>query len=254
LKHPSILPKIVVVAIFLAACSTGSTDPTPTPLPSPTAVSPVAEDAVTVGALVDQVESAWPSVQSMRTTFWSTNGEVGATPMTDGTVTVEEAVLPASRRVRILINGEPADEQVAVDGRVYMKGALVPQVIAPMVDTETWVEVDPGAANGDTPIARQMSYLLSPVVPPFTDLTAATAELPAGPADDVSIGGRTCRVYTFGDAGGISYELSIDENDLPCRLVQRAGGHANVTLYEFNAPDLAISAPEVATPSADPGR
>jgi hypothetical protein len=67
------------------------------------------------------------------------------------------------------------------------------------------------------------------------------------------VDGRTCQRYTFGDATGVSgigYELLLDEHDLPCRLVQSAGGYVNVTTYVFNIPNLVLTPPSIATPVA----
>lgn len=237
-------------ALLLAACSSGDADPTPTPAPTATPVPTLPAGALTVGELLARVETVWPSVQSMRTTFWTTAADAGATPPATGMVTIEEVILPNARRVVVLSDGGPTNEQLAIDGRVYMRGAVVPAVIAPLVDAETWVEVDPAATGSDSPIAMQVGYLLSPIESPFADISPETAAQEAIPGPEVTIDGRTCQVFSFGDPAGVIHELAIDTDGLPCRLVQRAGGVANVTLYEFSVPDLVIVAPEVATPAA----
>ncbi|MBA3275802.1 MAG: hypothetical protein H0T72_08410 [Chloroflexia bacterium] len=251
MKRTSTLAILTLLSILLASCSISTDDPFPTPAPTVTAVPTLLADALSVGKLLARVETAWPSVQSMRTTFWSTEAADGGTPPATGMVTVEEVVLPASRRVVVLSDGMPTDEQIAVDGRIYMKGALVPAAIAPLVNAETWVEVDPAAASTDSPVAMQVSYLLSAIVSPFSSISPETAGQEAIAIGEVIIGDRTCQGYTFGDAGGILYELTLDERNLPCRLVQKAGASANVTVYDFNIAGLAIAAPDVATPPAD---
>ncbi len=251
LKRTSSLAIFTLISLLLTSCSISTDDPSPTPAPTATAIPALSPDALSVGELLARVETAWPSVRSMRTTFWSTQAVAGGTPPATGMVTVEEAVLPASRRVVVLSDGAPTDEQIAVHGRIYMKGALVPAAIAPLVDAETWVEVDPAAASTDSPVAMQVGYLLSPIVSPFASISPETAGQEAIGIGEAIVGDRSCQAFTFGEANGISYELALDEASLPCRLVQRAGDSANVTVYEFNIPGLTIAAPAIATPAAD---
>ncbi len=244
----------LAVALLVASCTSGGTDPATAPVPTATVVSTLPAGALTVGEILARVESAWPLVDSMRTTFWATEESPGGTPAPTGMVTVEEVRLPADRRVVISTDGRVTDEQIAVGGRIYMKGALVQVAIAPLIDTETWVEVDPAAANAGSPVSLHISYLLSPIVSPFSAISGTTSGLHATPGEAVTIAGQTCDVFTFGDPDGISYELALDIADLPCRFVQSAGGVSNVTIYEFNDPALNIVAPElpgVATPIGD---
>lgn len=251
LKRLYSVPIMVLIALLLGSCSNDDTGPTPTPIPTATAIPTLPPSALTVGAILARVEAAWPSVQSMRSTFWSAEGLVAGTPPPTGMVTVEEVRLPTDRRLVSNSGGMVTDEQIVVDGRIYMKGALVPAAIAPMVDSETWVEVDPAAASTNAPVSMQISYLLSPIVSPFADISAETAALRAAPDGNITIKGRSCQTFTFGDPGGVSHELSLDAANLPCRFVQSAGGHANVTIYDFNDPDLVIFAPSLSTPVAD---
>jgi hypothetical protein len=241
---------VVLCCLLLAACGGNeATSPDPTPTVSSTIPPTLPPGAITVGDLLDRMDAAWGDVRSMRTTFWSApDGEI-ASPAANGAVTIEEIVLPANRRVVQLVDGAVVDEQIAVDGRVFMKGSLVPVAIAPMMDAKTWVEIDPAAAASSAPIAQQIAYLMSPVTSPMGVVSPETRNLQAVPAGEVTVGGRVCAVYTFA-SGGISYELAIDDNDLPCRLVMSASGAVNVTLYEFNVPGLVLSAPELATPPA----
>jgi len=185
----------------------------------------------------------------MRTIFWSAPEGQVSSPAAGGSVTIEEIVLPSNRHVVQMFGGAVVDEQLVVDGRVYIKGALVPAAIAPMMDVNTWVEIDPAAATSNSPIAQQVAYLTSPVTSPLGAVSPETGNQQAVPAGEVTIGGRMCTVYTFG-SGGIGYELAIDGSDLPCRLVMSASGTANVTLYEFNVPGLVLTAPDLATPPA----
>ncbi|MDQ3443485.1 MAG: hypothetical protein M3490_07745 [Chloroflexota bacterium] len=240
-----------LIVLLLASCSSDGTGSTPQTVPPATVISTLPDSALTVGEVLARLEAAWPSVQSMRTTFWSAEGPAGATPPVIGMVTVEEVRLPADRRLVISQHGMITDEQVVVDGQIYMKGTLVPAAIAPMVDTETWVEVDPAASGTGSPVSMQISYLLSPIVSPFADTFPETAGLEITPGDNLTVTGRSCETFAFGDPEGVSYELSLDAADLPCRFVQSASGHANVTLYDFNDPGLSIAAPTLSTPAAD---
>jgi hypothetical protein len=250
LKRYQAIP-ILLLLVVVTGC--GGSDPAPTPIPTATTVPTLPPGTLSVADLIDRTDAAFAGITSMQSTFWSTEAASAGTPPATGLVTVEQVVLPANRHVTQLTNGQVTDEQLVVDGRVYMKGALVPAAIAPMVDTATWIEVDPAAAVSDSPIAMQVAYLLSPTVSPFAGVSDETRALAAIPAGEVTIDGRTCQRYTFGDAtgdSGIGYELLLDEDDLPCRLVQSAGGYVNVTTYAFNVPGLVLVAPSIATPAA----
>ncbi|MEJ7901193.1 MAG: hypothetical protein WKF63_05060 [Thermomicrobiales bacterium] len=252
MKRLHSVPIMVLITLLLASCGNDDGGPTLQTETPATMIPTVPAGALTVGEILTGVEAAWPSVQSMTSTFWSAEGPASETPPTTGTVTVEDVILPADRRVKVLTDGEATDEQVMVRGRVYMKGALVPAAIAPMVDNETWVEVDPAAADANSPISMQLGYLLSPIQSPFNDISVETAALEAVPSGEITVDGRRCNLFTFGDPAGISYELALDAEQLPCRLVQTAAGQSNVTVYDFNDPELTITAPTLpdqATPA-----
>lgn len=254
MKRKASFAIFLLITLLLASCGNDRTDPPPTAVSTATAIPTLPHGTVTVGEIMAKVESTWPSVVSMRTTFWSAGATAGGTPPPTGMVTVEEVLIPADRRVVVRNDGMVTDEQIVVDGRIYTKGALVPAAIAPMIDSETWVEVDPAAVGTGSPVSMRIGYLLSPIVSPFADVSNETAGLLATPAGNIITKGRSCEVFTFGDPDGISYELALDAANLPCQFVQSAGGQANVTLYEFNDPDLLIVAPNlpgVATPVVD---
>lgn len=255
-NRPIHLLIVAFVLLVATGCSTETADqgPAPTSTPAPTAVPTLTPGATSVGDLIERVDQVWPTVTSMRTTFWATMGSPQSTPPALGAVTVETVIVPASRHVTQLQDGAIVDEQIALNGRVYMKGSIVVAAIAPMVGTEAWVEVDPAAATSDNPLSMQVNYLLEPVHHPFGLISPETLASEAIPLDPITIGDRTCQNYTFGDqsGNGIRYELSIDEANLPCQLLQFGGDYVNVTLYEFNVPGLSISAPDVATPEPAP--
>jgi hypothetical protein len=238
---------LVVLCTLLSACGGQTESPDPPSTVAPTVAPTLPPGAKTVGDLLNRMDAAWGGVHSMRTTFWSTIEGQLASPAANAAVTIEEIVLPANRHVLQMAGGVVVDEQLVVDGRIYMKGALVPAAIAPMMDATTWVEIDPAAATSNAPIAQQVAYLTSPVTSPMGAVSPETRNLHAVPTGDVTIDGRRCRVYAF-ESGGISYELAIDDGDLPCRLVMAASGAVNVTLYEFNVPGLVLTAPDLAIP------
>lgn len=255
-KHPLFhLVSLAIVLIIATGCSTdsGSSEPTAIPEPTATVAPTLSPNAMTVGDLVARVEAAWPTVTSMRTTFWVATGTTGGTPPTTGAVSIETVIPPSSRHVVQMQDGAIVDEQISLDGRVYMKGSLVVAAIAPMVGTDTWILVDPTTATADSPVAMQVAYLLSPVTQPFDTITAETLATEAFPLGTVTLGERTCTTYGFGDQSGegIRYELALDDANLPCQLLQIAGGYVNVTTYAFNLPDAVIVAPSIATP--EPG-
>jgi hypothetical protein len=75
---------------------------------------------------------------------------------------------------------------------------------------------------------------------------------PAREAGEVEVGGRVCTVYTFADTTEtgtrVDYELALDDANLPCQLVRRAGGFQDSSVFEVNVPDLQIAAPDAPTP------
>lgn len=250
-NRPASMLATMLAVLLLTACAGSASDPEPTVAPTAAPAPTLRPGAMSVADLQTMIDTAWPAVRSMRTSFWSTEATAGATPPPTGMVTVEDVVLPANRRVALITDGLVTDEQILADGRIYMKGALVPAAIAPQVDTETWVEVDPAAAETGSPVSMQIAYLLSPITPPFGDISDETAALEAVPGGNITINGRSCQVYAFGGAGGIAYELSLDPTGLPCRFVQAAGGATNVTTFEFNDPALTIAPPNLATPPSE---
>ncbi len=167
-----------------------------------------------------------------------------------GEVTTESSIAPDRRHVVRSVNGEVVEEQIAVGGRVFMRGQIVVAAIAPMMGPDAWIEVDPRTADSTAVIAAQVDWLLSPVQSPFATVSDETRALEAFPGETVEIDGRSCQTWTFGDPNGIQQELALDDNNLPCRLIQRAGDFSNVTIYSFNAAGLSINVPNIATPEA----
>ena len=250
MNRSRLIALLVCLTVILAGCSSSSDPVEPTVAPTATAPPTVSPGGTSVGQLLDQVNVAWASTQSWRTTFWTTGDSEIVSPPAAGDVTVESSIAPDRRHVVRSVNGEVVEEQIAVGGRVFMRGQIVVAAIAPMMGPDAWVEVDPRAADSTAAIAAQVDWLLSPIQSPFATVSAETRSLEAFPGETVEVGGRTCQTWTFGDQNGIQQELALDENNLPCRLIQRAGDFSNVTMYEFGPAGLTIVVPEVATPTA----
>lgn len=253
----------LVSVVVLAGCGSGTgkgPDPTveptsgPTNGPAPTLTS----DQISVGSLIDRIDAAWPTVRNSRETTWSgTSSDSIGTPPPDQTVTTEELVLPSSRRVVVTTGGKPSDEQIAINGAVFFKGAFVVGAVAPFAGAATWVQVDPSIVPPDSIVGQRLSYLTGPIVPPYDTVTDDLRARAATPAGQILVGGHACDAFTFVDTTSngskIDYALSLDDRNLPCSLVQSAGGYENITVYEFNTPNLVIAAPKTATPvSATP--
>ena len=244
---------LLALLIVLAACGSGTPEPTPEPTspPAPTA----APGELSVGELVERVEAAWPQVRTLRTTSMAGPTPADApdvTPPSGVETSVEEAIAPDTRRLVRSTDGVVTDEMVWIDGTVYMWGSFVANAVAPEVGPATWVTVDPEVVPPDTPVGLQLAYLTRPMDSPFGRISPEVRALPAAEAGTVQVGGRACTLYTFADTTDtgvrVDYELALDAENLPCQLVQRAGGFQNSSVYEVNVPDLTIVAPDAPTP------
>lgn len=243
--------------LVLASCTPGETTGDAEPGTDEAASNPMstaADGELTVGDLIASVDETWPGVTSMRMT--SMSGAVptdsDTTPIAKGTVAIEEWTAPNSRRIIEQVDGVTINEQVFVDGQVYMWGMFVGTSVAPEVGPTTWVTLDPSIIPPDTPVGYRVSYLARAAGPPFGMVSEQMHERPVTESGTVQVGGRACTLYRFVDTTQlgerIEYELALDENNLPCQLVQRAGGFQNSTVYEINDPDLAIVAPDAPLP------
>jgi len=243
----------LVTLVMLAGCgSSSSKSANPTVEPTAGPVPTLAADQVSVGSLIDRIDAAWPSVRNTREVSWSgsSSGTIG-TPRPDQTVTTEDTVLPSSRRVVVTTGGIPSDDQIAIQGVVFFKGAFVVGAVAPFAGADTWVRVDPSIVPADSIVGQRLAYLTGPIEPPYDTVTDDLRARAASPAGQIMVGGRPCNAFTFVDttANGskIDYALSLDDTNLPCSLVQSAGSYENFTIYEFNNPNIRITAPETAT-------
>jgi hypothetical protein len=113
------------------------------------------------------------------------------------------------------------------------------------------VILDTTVVPADTPVGIQIAFLTREQDDPYGTLTDDLLARPVQEGDTVTVGDRSCTIYTFGDENNtgteIRYELAVDESGLPCQVVQRAGDIQNSTVYEFNL-DITIEAPLEGTP------
>ena len=240
------LATLFLVMMLLVACGTDSKEePTATSAP-PTA----APGQLTVADVIAMAEPAWPNVRSMRTTSQSgqipREGEQAAF-----TGTLQDWTPDGDRHLIEFENGTAVNEQIFVDGTVYMRGRFVSSAVAPELDQNTWVILDTTVVPSDTPVGIQILYLTREQTDPYGELTDDILTRPVQEAGTVTVGSRSCTVYTFGDENDtgteIRYELAVDQIGLPCQVIQRAGDFQNSTVYEFNT-DISIEAPLEGTP------
>lgn len=167
------------------------------------------------------------------------------------TGSVQDWTADGDRHLFEFRDGEVVNEQIAVDGIVYMRGQFVSAAVAPELDTTTWVILDTTVVPTDSPVGIQILYLTREQADPYGELTDDLLARPVQKGGTVTVGNRTCTVYTFGDENNtgteIRYEMAVDETGLPCQVVQRAGDFQNSTVYEFDL-DLTIEAPLEGTP------
>lgn len=260
-QHNAYLIPIVLAAVaILSGCGNGgnAANPSPTSEPTEGPIPTLTADQISVGDLLKRIDTAWPTVTNMREVAWSgsASSTVG-TPPADVLASTEETVLPASRRITTTMGGAPTDDQISVNGAAYFKGSFVVGAVAPFAGADTWVQVDPAIVPADSMVGQRLAYLTRPIAPPYGTVSNDLRARAATPAGTIEAGGRTCSIFTFVDTttngSKIDYALSLDDKNLPCSLVQSAGGFENITIYTFNDPKVVISVPEGATPvSATP--
>lgn len=266
MKLPSLLSirllprvfSVVMVAMLLSGCNSGTAGTSDEPNidksaflnPAPTA----AEGELTVGDLIMRVDAAWSGVESMRITSMSgpvpTEG-TDSSPVPQGSVTTEEWVAPNNRRLVERVSYVVTNEEVYINGKVYMWGMFVATSVAPEVGAGTWVTLDPEVIPPDTPVGYHVAHITRESGTPFGMISNEMRDRPAKEAGTVQVGGRSCTLYSFVDTTQmgerIDYELALDADDLPCQHVMRAGGFQNSTVFEFNNPDIQIIAPDAPT-------
>ena len=242
------LNALIVVILFLTACGSGSNaEPTPAPTEAPPTPAP---GQMTVGNLVGLSDDPWQDVTFMRTTSQS-----GPIPTDDEappfTGSVQDWTPDGDRHLFEFQQGTMVNEQIWVDGTVYMRGQFVSSAVAPELDVDTWVILDPEVVQPNTPVGIQVEYLIREQHGPYGDLSDEFLAQPVNEGGRVTVGDRSCTMYTFGDENDtgteIRYEIAVDDTGLPCQVIQRAGDFQNSTVYVFNL-DEEIEAPLEGTP------
>lgn len=251
---------IALLALVFTACG-GKADPTPTPTSSATERPTPPPDVpgtplpgeVTAGEIADRIRAAWGTVKTIRITRTSTITIPVASPVTSPVASpvaigqnavIDEIVLPDRHRVTIIEGGSVLGEIVAVDGRIYVRGSLVPGM--PAARESGWHVIDLSSGATPTPLSSTFASLLQPPVPPFSQLTEQERGRIARPAGEVTVNGRTCRAFTIPASTmtgeRIEVTVSLDASDRPCSITTRAGSTETVAVYEYNLP-LVIDSP-----------
>lgn len=248
IRHLLPLNMLLIVMVILTACGT-TDDPEPTPVATDVAPTP-AEGQMTVADVVGLSDDAWPEVTFMRTT--SQSGpipEEGESPPFSGSV--QDWTPDGDRHLLEFQEGTMINEQFWVDGSVYMRGQFVSSAVAPELDVNTWVVLDTEVVPTDTPVGIQIRFLTREQHGPYGELSDDILARPVVDAGTVTVGDRTCTVFTFGDENEtgteIRHEIAVDDEGLPCQVIQRAGDFQNSTVYVFDL-DVEIEAPLEGTP------
>lgn len=259
-SHSALIASLLLAVTMLIACGTNGSDPVEAPEPTATTSPPTAApDETSVGELMEQINTAWDDIESFRVT--STSGPVpvasGSTPTAEGQATIEEWSAPNDRRVVELMDGTVINEQLYVDGTIYMRGLFVGTAVAPEIGSGTWITLDEELVPADTPVGLRVAHLTREPRSPFAEIGSTAPGLASQPVTQsgtVRVGDRRCTLYTFGDpfedGSEIRYEIALDGDDRPCQVIQRGGGFQNSSIYEFNTGDISIEAPLEGTPVA----
>lgn len=261
IHRPAMLIRLAVLslsAVLLAACGSSSDENAAAPtVESTSAPATAAPGEMSVADVTGRINTAWEGVSAFQVT--SSSGPIpvdtgSGTPVPDRSYAVETWTAPNNREVIEVVDSTVINEQMYVDGVIYMKGIFVGSAVAPEVGSGTWIMLDKDVVPRDTPVGNRVAYLTREPISPFSSLSDDLLAQPVKDSGTVQVGGRSCTLYTFGDPGGegdeIRYEVALDENDLPCQVVQRAGGYQNSSVYEFNADEIEIVAPDAGTPVA----
>lgn len=238
------------MAIVFALVACGSNSPSaPTPTPAPPTAAP---GQMTVADVIALAEPAWPNVTTMRTTSESTSSTDGGDAEAF-TGSVQDWTVNGDRHIIEFQNGNAINEHIYADGVVYLRGTFVSSAIAPGLDVNTWITVDPASLDADSQAGVQVDYLTRTQLNPYGTLTEDVLGRPVQDEGSIIVRYRTCRLYTFGDESQtgdeIRYEIAVGEDGLPCQVTQRAGDFQNSTVYLYNI-DFSVDAPLEGTPVA----
>lgn len=252
-KSLQIISSLVIVMFVMTACGNEKES-----VPSATSAPPTAApDQMSVGDVLALADASWPTVTSMRVTTTQSSGTSSTTDTTPFTGTVEDWTSSGNRHIIEFADGVAINEQIYVDGVIYMRGVFVSAAIAPGLDVNTWINVAADAYDADSAVGVQLKYLTRSQTNAYGDISEDMLTRVVKDGGELLIGERMCHVYTFGDEAGtgdeIHYEIAVDSDGLPCQVVQSAGDYQVTTTYLFDL-DVSITAPleDAATPAGTP--
>jgi hypothetical protein len=240
---------------------------------SPAAGSPTAGGA-TFGDLADRVNGAWAGVKNYQLirVYGTDTGAApaGASPAaaavaspSAGAFTVagataqitEQGIVPNQRHQLTEARGQASSESVALDGTVWVRGALA-GFVRPNIDPTTWVAVDPAAIDPNSQLRAVFNALAAPITPPFPTQDASLRSRDLLSLGPVSIDGRSCDSYRFvqtTETGGrIDVAVAVGSDNLICAIETRAGGLVTLTRYTAYNQIMTIRPPANALPMATP--
>ncbi len=267
-------PPVATAPISTTAIATAPPSGAPTSA-SPAAGTPGA-GGMTFGALADRVNGAWAGVENYQLVrVYGTDAAAapaGASPAAaavaspgagTGAFTVagatakitEQGIVPNQRHQLTEARGQASSESVAVNGKVWVRGALA-GFVRPDIDSKTWVAVDPAAIDSNSQLRAIFDALAAPITPPFPTQDAALRSRELLSLGPVSIDGRSCDGYRFvqtTETGGrIDVAVAVGSDDLICAIETRAGGLVTLTRYTTYNQIMTIRAPAHALPMATP--
>jgi hypothetical protein len=286
---PSIIAIVVLLAVLAGCGPMPETSPTSTLVTTPpikeSAATPgiPASTELTLGALAERVDAAWPTVRSYRITFTGSTSAMptglgtpvarplatpgampvatpGATPVArprEAFVSIREVVLPDRQRQEVSGLGENDHEAIAITDRLYVRGPVVEQ-IAPGTPEDVWIVVDPSTVSEGSMLSRLLGGLPEIPAAPLASLPERLLPQVIREMGTVEHDGRECRVYGAADtvpATGmrVDYTIAVDGRDVPCFIETGAGGvtQGRDEYSDINE-SITIEPPPAATPVSVP--
>lgn len=232
-------------AVLLMGC-TVDLESTPEPTATATAITFDPED-VAVGELLDEATASWDSVDAWVSETRIETPSSGSGEAASTSESTERVILPGDRYV-LTTNGDTiVSEEIAVGGRIYMRGALVTSSIYPDAAPDEWIAFTPDLVPEGTVLEQRVDYLTMPPGYPFRDVSATTRQLPASPSETISIDERECDAWTFSTATsgqeGLDYTIAFDQQNRPCQLIREGGGVTETTTWTYPETPEPIEAP-----------
>ncbi len=264
-------PVLLGLLLILSGCSIGGGDDT-SPTPTGASVSGVDGSVAgprLVGELADQINTAWLTVRSYRSTTVQGSGDLSAIPPPSAPVSaavapdpnatwqsvVDEIILPDERHY-LESNGGSISEFTAVGGRVYARGRFSQLAVRPDLDATTWVNLDPAFISADSTIGQFLTAFVggdaAAFRAPLADLQPDTRARELTEMGPIDVGGRSCAAYRWVDTDEtgdpMTRIVSIDAAGLPCSLEFTAGDYTSrVTWDSYNLVPAIVAPAESVT-------